>query len=65
MLSSVSAIASKMGIEEAHDKQIEELSKDTHPGNVWIRWQKLPGRKRREFPKWLFELKNAGVGRLH
>lgn len=28
------AIANKMGIEEAHDREIEELSKDTHPEKV-------------------------------
>jgi len=43
MLSLVSAMASKMGIEEAHDKEIEELSKDTHPENVLDTMEKASG----------------------
>jgi len=34
LLNLIIAIANKMGIEEAHDKEIEELSKDTHPEKV-------------------------------
>jgi uncharacterized membrane protein len=34
MLNVIMAIAKKMNIEEAHDKEIEELSKDIHPDKV-------------------------------
>lgn len=34
LLTLVSAIAKKMDIDEAHDKEIEELSKETHPEKV-------------------------------
>ncbi|HEV8504412.1 MAG TPA: DUF1003 domain-containing protein [Chitinophagaceae bacterium] len=34
LLNLITAIARKMEIEEAHDKEIEELSKETHPEKV-------------------------------
>ena len=34
MMTLVTAMAKKMGIKEAHDKEIEELSKDIHPERV-------------------------------
>jgi uncharacterized membrane protein len=40
----VSAMAKKMGIEEAHDKELEELAKDVHPEKVMDTMEKMEER---------------------
>jgi uncharacterized membrane protein len=41
----VSAMAKKMGVEEAHDKEIDELAKDVHPEKVMDVMEKIEERK--------------------
>lgn len=44
----VSAMAKKMGLEEANDKEIEELSKDVHPEKVMDTMERIEERKSEE-----------------
>jgi hypothetical protein len=37
-------MAKKMGIEEAHDKELEELAKDVHPEKVMDTMEKMEER---------------------
>jgi uncharacterized membrane protein len=41
----VSAMAKKMGIEEANDKEIEELAKDVHPAKVMDTMERMEEKK--------------------
>lgn len=41
----VAAMAKKMGIDEAYDKEIEELAKDVHPEKVMDTMEKIEERK--------------------
>jgi uncharacterized membrane protein len=42
----VAAMAKKMGIDEAHDREIDELAKDVHPEKVMDTMEKLGGNKK-------------------
>jgi uncharacterized membrane protein len=44
LVSLVSAMAKKMGVEEAHDKELDELAKDVHPEKVMDTMEKMEKR---------------------
>ena len=46
LITLVSAMAKKMGLEEAHDDELEELSKDVHPEKVMDTMEKMAEAKK-------------------